>query len=84
MNNPICNCGTAIQTPHETSTHGCQRFVVKAPVLVGKHPELGCEMWDTGDGEPITDYTLYSQRGYHKHEDGVWTRWEGSENSISA
>lgn len=81
---PGCHCGTATHAPHETGTHGCKRFVVEPPKLVGKHPELGCDMWDTGDGQPITDYTLRQQRGYHQHEDGTWTRWAGSENSISA
>ena len=86
MKTPTCNCGTATHAPHETGKHGCERFVVVAPTPAGTHPELGCPMWDVGDadGQPITDYTLRHQRGYHQHEDGTWTRSAGSINSIDA
>lgn len=83
MKGPECHCGTATETPHETGTCGCQRFVVPAPVKVGSHPDLGCDMWITHeDITAITDYTLREQRGYHLHEGGQWTRWNGSSNSL--
>jgi hypothetical protein len=78
----MCNCGTASQSPHEIGKFGCVRFLTTAPVLVGKHPVLDCNMWDTGDNEPITEYSLISQRGYYQHQDGQWSRWESSTNSI--
>ena len=80
----LCHCGTATKSPHQIEKFGCSRFIAAAPIFRGKHPELGCDMWDTGDGSPITDYTLRHQRGYQKHENGIWSRWESSTNSIEA
>lgn len=72
-----CNCGTATVTPHETGTHGCERFMTKAP------DKLEGDRWHV-DGKIITGYSLREQRGYHQHRCGCWSRHEGSENSISA
>jgi hypothetical protein len=84
-----CNCGTAspnIHGPHQTGQCGCVRRMTTAPKKVGLHPELGCVMWDAGDrdGQPVTDYTLKSQRGYYEHPCGCWSHWCDSVNSIDA
>lgn len=72
-----CHCGTATVTPHQTGTHGCQRFMTPAP------DKLSGDRWFV-DGKIITGYSLREQRGYHQHRCGCWSRHEGSENSISA
>lgn len=72
-----CSCGTATHTPHETGTCGCVRYMTEAPAV---RPD---DRWFV-DGHEITDYTLRQQRGYHQHDCGCWSRWPGSENSISA
>jgi len=83
MNTPICHCGTATHTPHETGTHGCVRRVVTSPIPAGPHPDLGCETWLV-NGHRITDYTLRHQRGYTQHACGTWTSHGDSVNSLDA
>ena len=72
-----CTCGTGRHTPHETGQDGCVRYLTEAPAV---RPD---DRWQV-DGEEITDYTLRKQRGYHQHPCGCWSRWPGSDNSISA
>ena len=69
-----CNCGTGEPTPHNVGTGGCVRFLTDAPVKNG-------DMWIVDDAI-VTDYTLRWQRGYFQHDDGCWSRWEGSVNSL--
>lgn len=87
MSNPenppaICHCGTATHSPHVVGENGCVRFITDAPQPFADDPELNHPMWLV-DGQLITDFTLRQQRGYHQHENGQWSRWGGSVNSIS-
>jgi hypothetical protein len=82
--NHRCLCGTStVDSGHETGENGCQRFMTDAPKNKRYNNELHCWEYLVG-GHWITEFSLLQQRGYKKHECGCWSRWEGSENSISA
>jgi len=76
----MCYCGMASTTPHRISEDGCERYMTESPVPAPDDPKLG-KSWYV-DGYVINDYILTQQRGYHQHECGCWSRWEGSINSL--
>lgn len=78
----LCHCGIASTHPHVTGENGCKRRMVNTPTPTVKSKTLGCEMWDTGPGGVVTDYTLRDQRGYSQHACGCWSRAGDSTNSI--
>ena len=74
MHNHECFCGTSRKRRHIISENGCKRFMTLSPIKHG-------DRWFV-DGSYCTDYALRQQRGYHQHECGCWSRWEGSMNSL--
>ena len=84
-----CHCGTAspnIGTPHQIGQAGCVRRLVAAPVLLSKGGTDFEDRWLVGDadGQPITGFTLFQQRGYFQHPCGCWSNSQESSNSIAA
>ena len=84
--NHTCHCGIATETPHQTGTKGCPRFLTEAPMPAPRDEELRCEMWWVDDDYqhrgPVTDTTLKRQRGYKQHPCGCWSRSPGSTISL--
>jgi hypothetical protein len=70
-----CHCGTAKQSPHQTGTDGCVRFIAESPLPTASGN------WIV-NGNEITDFTLRRQRGYHQHPCGCWSTHGDSVNSL--
>lgn len=77
-----CNCG-GIEEKHRVGEEACLREQV--PVNPRPFPPFE-DKWIMEDDVVITGTTLREQRGYHRHNDGNWSRPkdQGSENSIDA
>lgn len=77
-----CNCGYGDGENHTIGEGSCARFIVTDPKEIPTNrrqiynPDWFPDnvwVWDI-DNYFITEYTLFNQRLYHQHENGLWSR----------